>query len=187
MLLPQAAYTAPRRAHNPSAGVTITGMVWIDNLIPITKTSCFSHEDSKGTKGVGYGKTFVTFVPLCEIELGCGLGLRPRCDRLVAGGGRSCVSGFHCATIGIAIGIGIGIAAIITLVVASHCVGATVDFEPDSDTDIDLENVNVGHTPCTHSFTYPYTITLPPCHQPITPAITKNSCSVLPFRLTIHP
>ena len=158
MLLPQAAYTAPRRAHNPSAGVTITGMVWIDNLIPITKTSCFSHEDSKGTKGVGYGKTFVTFVPLCEIELGCGLGLRPRCDRLVAGGGRSCVSGFHCATIGIAIGIGIGIAAIITLVAASHCVGATVDFEPDSDTDTDLENVdvhrcavnvNVGHTPCT--------------------------------------
>jgi hypothetical protein len=43
-------------------------------------------------------------------------------------------------------------------------VGATVDFEPDSDTDTDLENVNVGHTPCIHSFTYPYTITLPPWH-----------------------
>ena len=42
---------------------------------------------------------------------------------------RSCVSGFHCATIGIAIGIGIGIAATFTLVIARHFVGATVDFD----------------------------------------------------------
>ena len=42
---------------------------------------------------------------------------------------------FRCATLGIAIGIGIGIAAIITLVVASRYVGATVDTDSDPDFD----------------------------------------------------
>ena len=44
---------------------------------------------------------------------------------------------FRCATLGIAIGIGIGIAAIITLVVASRYVGATVDTDSDPDPDLD--------------------------------------------------
>ena len=41
------------------------------------KTSCFSHEATKGTKvDTVLKEAFVAFVPLCEIELGCGL--RPR-------------------------------------------------------------------------------------------------------------
>ena len=55
---------------------------------------------------------------------------------LVTGGRRgSCVSGFHCGAIAIAIGIGVGIAATFTRVIASHCVGATVDFDTDTDLD----------------------------------------------------
>ncbi len=53
----------------------------------------------------------------------------------------SCVSGFHCGAIAIAIGT--GIAATFTPVFASRFVGATVDSDADSDTDTDLENVNV--------------------------------------------
>ena len=44
---------------------------------------------------------------------------------------RSYVPGFHCWAIAIAIGIGIGIVATFTLVIASHFVGATVDFDTD--------------------------------------------------------
>jgi len=46
--------------------------------------------------------------------------------------------------------------------------GETIDSDTDSDTDRDtdpdgdLKNVNVGHTP------YPYPMTPPPCHEPIT-------------------
>jgi len=53
----------------------------------------------------------------------------------------SCVSGGHCGTIAIAIGI--GIAATFTPVIANRFVDATAGFEPDSDTDTDLENVCV--------------------------------------------
>jgi hypothetical protein len=46
------------------------------------------------------------------------------------------MSGFRCGVIAVAIGI-VGIAATFTLAVASRCVGATVDFNTDSDTDLD--------------------------------------------------
>jgi len=58
---------------------------------------------------------------------------RADCNRVDDRGRRSCVSGFRCGVIA----IGIGIAATFTLAVASHCVGATVDFATDSDTDLD--------------------------------------------------
>jgi len=55
----------------------------------------------------------------------------------------SCVSGFHCGAVAIAIGT--GIAATFTPVIANRFADATAGFEPDSDTDTDtdLENVCV--------------------------------------------
>jgi len=47
----------------------------------------------------------------------------------------SCVSGFHCGAVAIAIGI--GIAATFTPVTANRFVDAAAGFEPDSDTDLE--------------------------------------------------